>query len=145
MAVKIKMGAKAEIKGERTLAAPRALNTANANQKTMEIPMAIPIPKSVPLFPMRNEKGIAINTMIKLDRGKAYLYCNLAWYFWVSAPFSAKYWIYDFRVRIFMYSGNAIRLENRSAPSSIFIFFYGKGPVIAGCIVFKIPLETFLQ
>ena len=67
------MGAKAEVKGDRIAAEPNALNTAKANQKTMEIPMAIPIPNNVPRLPMIKEKGMAINTMIRLDNGKAYL------------------------------------------------------------------------
>ena len=72
-AVNIKIGAKAEMKGERIAADPNALNMAEANQNTIDIPMAIPIPKNVPRFPIKNENGMAINTIIKLDNGYAYL------------------------------------------------------------------------
>jgi hypothetical protein len=68
-AVKIKIGPKAEINGERSAAEPRALNTAKENQNTMDIAIAMPIPKKVPRFPIKNAKGTAINTMIKLDNG----------------------------------------------------------------------------
>ena len=68
-AVKMKIGANAEINGERIAAEPNALNTAKENQNTMEIEIAIPIPKNVPRFPIKNEKGTAINTIIKLDSG----------------------------------------------------------------------------
>lgn len=72
-AVNIKIGAKAEMKGERIAAEPNALNMAKANQNAIEIPMAIPIPKNVPRLPIKNEKGMAINTITKLDNGYAYL------------------------------------------------------------------------
>ncbi len=73
MAEKRKIGAKAEMKGDNRPEVPRALNTAKANQKIMDIPTATPIPNNVPLLPMINENGIAINTIIKLARGNAYL------------------------------------------------------------------------
>ena len=53
----MKIGAKADVKGDRIAADPNALNTAKANQKTMEIPIAIPIPNNVPRLPMIKEKG----------------------------------------------------------------------------------------
>ena len=70
----MKMGAKAEMKGERIAAEPNALNMAKANQNTIDIPMAIPIPKNVPRLPIKNEKGMAIKTMTNLDNGYAYFY-----------------------------------------------------------------------
>ena len=69
----ISRGAKAEINGERIAADPRALNTAKVNQKIRDIPTAIPIPKRVPLLPIKNENGIAIMTIIRLEKGNAYL------------------------------------------------------------------------
>ena len=44
MAEKIKIGAKAEIKGERMAFVPRELKIAMVNQKIMEMATAMPIP-----------------------------------------------------------------------------------------------------
>ena len=70
---KINNGANPDIKGEIMADSPSALNTANENQNIMDIPIAIPIPYNVPLFPIKKEKGTAINTIIKLENGNAYL------------------------------------------------------------------------
>ena len=71
--VKMNIGANPDINGEIIADSPRALNTANENQNIMDIPMAIPIPYNVPLLPIKNENGTAINTMTKLENGNAYL------------------------------------------------------------------------
>ncbi len=73
IAVKINIGANAEINGGKIEAAPNALNTANANQKMIDMATAIPIPNKVPLFPIKKENGMAINTIMRLDKGNAYL------------------------------------------------------------------------
>ena len=70
---KIIMGAKAERNGERVPDDPIALEIPKTPQNAMDIATAMPIPKRVPFFPILNEKGMAISTMIRLDIGKEYL------------------------------------------------------------------------
>jgi hypothetical protein len=87
---KIKRGAKAERKGESSAADPRALNTAKVPQKIMDMLIANPIPYNVPFFPIIKEKGMAINTITRLDNGKAYLLYNWASYLLVSDLFLSR-------------------------------------------------------
>ena len=67
------IGANAEMRGERMPDDPIALDIPKVPQNIIDIPTAIPIPNNVPRFPILNEKGIAINTMIRLEKGKEYL------------------------------------------------------------------------
>jgi hypothetical protein len=72
-APKSSIGAKADKNGGRIALAPRALKIPIAPQNIIEIPTAMPMPYKVPLFPIMKEKGIAISTITKLEKGNAYL------------------------------------------------------------------------
>ena len=67
------IGANAEMRGESIPDDPIALDIPKAPQNIIDIPTAIPIPNNVPRFPIVNENGIAISTMIRLEKGKEYL------------------------------------------------------------------------
>ena len=87
---KIKIGAKADRNGESNAADPRAPNMAKTPQKMMDIPIASPIPYNVPFFPIKKEKGMAINTITRQAIGKAYLLNNWASYLLVSDLFLSR-------------------------------------------------------